>query len=479
VACALLVIYHPGGAAIAARPGALLEVATIGIGAAAVWAVVVAAPRPLWLIALCTFAFGISLTTSWPGRTWALAVDSLPAWLAAFLAAASLGAAAVVVVAGRGPARGRAPALLKAAAVCLVAGVVISTILAGPATTLAPAVLSFGVPVALAAVVVRRAPMPGESWLVLTALLAGAAVPSVIGIAAYVLEFGLPLNPGDLVSGKEALARPSLFQRVTFGNVGHFAALCVLLLPVAVTGAVRARATRLERAIACAAAVLLLAVLLLTLSRLALIAAFGTFLLLAYALATVRTRAAAAPLACAIAIALLFISPSMRGLFGGVAAPEPTQAAPALPAPASPAAGDASAAVRENALRTGLRVFADHAPFGVGSGRYPIYDPVNTAAHSLPVEVLAEHGVLAFAGLLLLILFVGVEIFRVLVARPPKPEDAVELRVACLLGAGSFLALGVVGGTALVVAQADVWAVALALLVALAATQGRQRADAG
>ena len=42
---------------------------------------------------------------------------------------------------------------------------------------------------------IKLRPAVEESWLILTALLAGVSVPAVVGIAAYVLQLGLPTSP--------------------------------------------------------------------------------------------------------------------------------------------------------------------------------------------------------------------------------------------------------------------------------------------
>jgi O-antigen ligase len=120
-------------------------------------------------------------------------------------------------------------------------------------------------------------------------------------------------------------------------------------------------------------------------------------------------------------------------------------------------------------VRTGARIALHHLPFGVGSGRYPDYDPVHTAPHSLPLEVAAEDGLLASMGLLAVLGWLLVALVRLLRAARGEKPPAFELRVACVVGSLAFLTLGFVGGVPLLLGSSNVWTALLALQVSLAA----------
>src|SRR5207249_58005 len=104
----------------------------------------------------------------------------------------------------------------------------------------------------------------------------------------------------------------------------------------------------------------------------------------------------------------------------------------------------------------GTAVFAEHMPWGVGSGQYDVYDPAHTASHSLLVQVLVEDGLIGAAGLVLVYIFVLREGARML-RRNIYSLDNAALRWACLLGAGSFLLQGLIAGVPLAIGSVAVW----------------------
>src|SRR6185437_13373276 len=350
---------------------------------------------------------------------WTLAIGHLPAGPDALLAPATVLLVLAVALDRHAHRHGRMPGSLRLAAL-----------------------LEIIVPLAVGWLVIRRSPDVEDAWVMVTGLLAGVSVPALIGIAAYVLQLGFPTSAADLIDGKSTLAQTLLFQQVTYGNVDHFAVLAVLLLPAAVLGAVRPRALAVERGIAIVATLLLVAVLLLILSRLSLAAGIAELVVLAALLSWRRAPAPAASVAVlAGCLLLLLASPSIRSIYTGssAGAAATTTSSVAVPTPApepAPSSLQRSATLREGAVQTGLRVFEHHAPFGVGTGQYPLYDPVHTAPHSLFVELLAENGVLGAGGLLAVAWYVLAAFLRVL-RRPPGGDF--ELQLACLLGAGAFL----------------------------------------
>jgi hypothetical protein len=417
--------------------------------------------------------FVLPLTNTWPARAWERGTDKVPELLGALAAPSSLALLAAAALtrhalAGR---RAHAPLALALGAAAVAAGAFLAAVLSGdPGAALGSAWLQIGVPVAAAWLIFRIGPDLRAAELILLGGLAAAEVPCLVGAAAYVLDFGVPQDSGDLAEGKVALARPHLLQEVTFGNVGHIAALAVILLPVAIVlnffGS-----RRLVRAAGAASTATLVLVLLLMVSRFALLAALLAALGLAVLLG-LRSgyRIAAACGSGFVLIALVLASPAVRNPESAAAGAAPSAGSGP---PSSPPIGSRSLEVREGAARAGVRVAAHHLPFGVGSGRYPLYDPVHTAPHSLPLEVVAEDGLLAGLGLLAVAGWLVLALVRLLQAtRGPKPPGF-ELRVACVVGALAFLTLGFLGGVPLLLGSSNVWTALLGVQVALAAILAR------
>ena len=466
------------------RPGALLEVATIGVAGAALWLAIGQAAVGRSTAVLAGLSFAVCLTNTWPGRGWTLAIGHLPAGPDALLAPATVLFVLAALLDRRAPRHGRAPTSLRLAAGLIVAAVVVSTLIAAKAAPGGAALLEFLVPLAVGALVIRRSPGLEDSWVVVTGLLAGVSVPALVGISAYVLQLGFPTSAAALTTGKSTLTETLLFQQLTFGNVDHFAVLVVLLLPAAALGAVRPARPADPACDRC--------------SR-DLPAARNPASRPQPALARGFDRGARRPRGAADVAARTGRS-RMHCRSGGLPDPpvrEPPDPGPlqrlrrgrdrhlvtqltcpgagAAPAPAPvPAKGslNRSATFRESAVRTGLRVFKHHAPFGVGTGQYPLYDPVHTAPHSLLVELLAENGILGAAALLAVGWYICAALLRLL--RRPR-RDGFELELACLLGAGAFLGVAVLGGAALLNGYTDVWPVALAVLLGLSVRFYRER----
>jgi hypothetical protein len=466
-------------AAFAIRPGALLEVALIGVAGALV-VPALESTAAAWLLALVGLAFVLPLTNTWPARAWERGTDQLPHVLGALAAPSSLAllAAAAVALPVRADGRGRAPLALTLAAAGLAVGAFLAAVLsAGPGGALASAWLQIGVPIAIGWLILRIGPNVRAAEVILLGALAAAEVPCLVGATAYMLDFGIPHDSGDLAEGKVALARPHLLQEVTFGNVGHIAALAVILLPIAIVlnffGS-----RRLVRAVGAASTASLVVVLLLMVSRFALLSALLAALGLAVLLGLrAGYRIAAACAAGFVLIALVLASPAVRNpesAAAGSSSPAQSGRPSPSPSPSSRPVESRSLEVREGAVRSGLRVAAHHLPFGVGSGRYPLYDPVHTAPHSLPLEVVAEDGLLAGLGLLALTGWLILALVPLLRAtRGPKPPGF-ELRVACVVGALAFLTLGFLGGVPLLLGSSDVWTALLAVQVSLAAILARR-----
>jgi hypothetical protein len=309
-----------------------------------------------------------------------------------------------------------------------------------------------------------------------------------IALGSFLLTFGFPRTTEDLVTAKMLLVRPHLLQEATFGNVGHLADFALLVMPATLLGAGRLRSPRALRAallLAAAGSVLLL---LITVSRSALLIGASVALWLTVLLALRRDwRAAMPPLvACAVLVAVSFSPPirsSLSQLVPQVMVGAKPSASPGVTAPPSGApsfldqahlgsvtlgAEEESERQRIDAVKTGLTVYAQRMPFGVGPGRYETYDPTHTASHSLFVETLAEYGALgalAIVWLTLLVVQTGVR----LAVRRARADDLYLLQVAAVAGAGGFLAHGILAGTPLAMGPVNVWATLFWIQLGLAA----------
>jgi hypothetical protein len=440
------------------RPGFLLEAATAGIAGALLWSAVREARPTRPVLALVAGCALVPLLNTWPARVYHAAWESRVILLAASLSLSSLVAGALLVLVRR-QLRPRWSLVACAAGLALAAAAVSTAFADDSVAAAAGAWSAIVVPVAFAVVVATVVRSKADARLVLTALLAGALVPATAGIGAYVLGFGVPWTPADLVEAKIALFRTQLFQEITFGNVGHLADFALLLLPAALLLPFDRGAPVPSRIIASVAAAELTLCLLLVLSRGALTIA-AAILAVAGAVAMLRrSPAAIAPLAVSLLFVAVLLSPSVRGTLtpevGGVSVVDP------------------SAVERVDAVEAGLEIARDALPEGVGSSRYLAYDPVHTAPHSLWIEVLAELGVLGLAALALVAAAVASAAWWLL--RRPRLGSGELVVGSAVAGAAAFLGHGLAAGAPLAVGRVNVWAIMLAVLVMLAA--GAARSD--
>ena len=134
---------------------------------------------------------------------------------------------------------------------------------------------------------------------------------------------------------------------------------------------------------------------------------------------------------------------------------------------------DPSAVARFDAAETGLTIAREALPWGIGSSRYPAYDPVHTAPHSLWIEIFAELGVLGLTALALIAAAVASAAWWLL--RRPRIGSEELVVGSAAAGAAAFLGHGLAAGAPLAVGRVNVWAVMLAVLVMLAC--GAARSD--
>ncbi len=456
-------------------PGETLELALLGIAATAAWLEVRDAGWDRFQVVVGVAVFAVPLLSTWPARKWQAGVSRLPAPLDAVFNLHALLVLAALVAGGRlGTAR-----LRRARRPLLVAlGLLVLGALAGAAanasrSALGDAWIGILVPIALGLAVAGAVRSARDGWRYVALAVTSALVPCGVGIAAYVLSFGVPSSGGDLVFGKLALFRPLLFQDVTFGNVDHFADVVLLLLaPAALALTERALSIRI-RIVIFAATIGLLAVLFLVLSRSALTFAFLSLAMAAaYAARPHCWQSLISPVAAAVVVLAVAATPAVSRSIGSLL---PGGSGPSSATSQTAPAVDTSETMRVDAIKTGLRVARHHLPFGVGSGRYPAYDPVHTAPHSLFVQVFAEDGVLGALGLAALVLVLVVDAVILLFDRR-RPPAVVLLQVACAAGSLAFLADAVSSGAPLALGQLNVWPLLLALLVG--AWQGVRKLDA-
>jgi O-antigen ligase len=439
-----------------ARRGELLEVALVGAAGAVAWTIVRGARLTLSRAALLTLAFLAPLLNTWPVRVFDSARVSFGFTLWALSGIPSL----LVLVAALTHRRWsvRLPRLLLLSiAVVTLAAVASSLASDRPTSAAAGSWVALVVPALFGLLLAQSLPSRTEAERYVGVAVLAGAVPALIGIAAYLLEFGFPTSGSELVEVKALLYRPHFFQEATFGNVDHLADFALVLLGPALAVAL-SRAPRAVRAGAGVAAAAFAAVLILVLSRSALLLGAVECLALgvAFAVGGSRRRAGALPAAVGVVLIAIALTPSVSGSIAKLLPPTLSHS--------TTTAATSSESVRVSAIRTGLRIFEDHAPWGVGTAQYPRYDPVHTAPHSLAVQLLAENGVLGLAGLALLALFLLDRTTRLILSRRQRDAEPV-VPLGCAAGALALLAEGAVAGVPLSIGPVSVWALLLWLLV--------------
>jgi hypothetical protein len=457
------------------RPAYLLETAGLGLALATAWLGLAWVPLSRSRLAVLAVLFATPLVATWPGRRLAGELDAQPALLAALLSPSSLLLAVAWLACARERVAMHVPRLLAAAALAAVLGGVTAGLgAADPAAALGDAWLAIAVPIG-AALLVARARLSGvDAWRALHVLLAAACVPLVVAVAAYLTTFGLPGGGADLQQARAELFRSGLVQELVLGNVSNLGSFCAALLPVAIVAAACTTAGRLGRAVSAAAAACSGLVLLLVLTRAAFVMAVLAVVLVAALFALQgRRRHALAAAGCALALVLpVLASAPLRDVYGLAAPAQPAAAAGPIRLAATavslpPLAGD-SVDVRRAAIERGLEVGRDHLPWGVGSGQYPRYDPVQTATHSLPVTLLAETGLLGVTAFVLLCIAVALALWRLPLRRPPTSDD--DVRLAAGSGAALLLVLGAAAGLPLALDDVNVWPLLLWILTAMLVT---------
>ncbi len=280
------------------KPGELLELVVLSAVASFAWWVARsgsgAAPIALGL-------FLVPLVNTWPARVLQLVPDRLQWPLPAFLSVGSVLIALLIIVVR--PHWKSLPVRLVAVGMPFLLAGALSTISAQHhLDAFGQAWLAFAVPIGLGLLVASTR----ATWTAATTLLLGFVTPAIVGIAAYVLSFGVPLSGADLVRAKAELYRPHRFQDLTYGNVGHIGDLALLLLPLAFLAPVAWRRDRVMRAVSTSVALVILCVLVLVLSRSTLVVALVMLAGVATLLA-IRGHWGAVPPAAAVAIIALVL----------------------------------------------------------------------------------------------------------------------------------------------------------------------------
>jgi O-Antigen ligase len=475
------------------RPGELLEFAALGFAGAFYWRLMSRATARQRLLALPFLA--APLLNTWPASRYTYVVDAalphgsfvlsnIPSVLLLAAAAATLRARKLL----------RPHPLLLGAMVCLLIGGIAATIAATDfSASLQAWWLTFAVPIGLAYLLAGTVRTVAEVWLYISIAVVSALIPVTVGIAAYVLQFGLPSSGEELVRNKQALSRPLLVQDITLGNVSHLGDLVMLLLPAAVLWATMRIQSRVARTIATVASVGYVIALIIVLERAEIFFSGLALAVLGFVLIIREGRRSLIVPGLALA-ALVAVSaspavvdyyralvPSGSSAPAEVSRPSPAQprrlkppktrqppppfAVPAL----HPRLTDASTETRMEAVRKGLRIFRANAPFGVGPGQYEQYDATFTAAHSLPVQLLAEDGVLGGVGFLLVVAYMAREAIRLRRRSQALAAPVLHLRLALLGGTTLFLAQATATGSLFAVGALNVWATLFWLQLGLVA----------
>jgi hypothetical protein len=465
----------------AARPGELFEIALIGVAGAISWLVVRSRTLTATEVLLTALAFATPLLDTWPVRVYDDGRAHFGVFVSALTAIPSLLVVAATITHLRSSRRRPVPRLYLSILALLALAVVTSSAFATHRVdALAAGWISLLVPCAFGLLLAWTIETAEDVWRYATIVVAAGLVPATIGIAAYVLELGFPTSGADLVLGKVSLFRPHLLQDITFGNVGHLADMALALLLPALALVVR-RGSPVVRVAGVAASLAMLGAIILTLSRstltIAVVAAAAAAITLAW---RSRTAATAQAAACALLVVVL-ATPAVRQSFSGLvpakAAPAPAGSATrppgSQPGSAAVESSDVSEKVRVSAISTGFRVFRHHAPFGVGSGQYPLYDPVHTAPHSLGLQLLAENGIFGATALAVLVVLLVWNVLRVLGRLRRRATDVVPVLV-CGGAALAVLLEGLVAGLVLSIGDVVVWPLLLFLLTACSAPPPRE-----
>jgi hypothetical protein len=449
--------------ATAVRPGELFEMSLIAAAGAVAWGILATDPSARRMRAVAALMLAIPLVNTWPARAWVAAFDETPTTVQVLLAPSTLLIAAAVSLAPRRlPSRETLPYAIAAGAL-LVAAAISSLLSDHPGDALAATIHSYAFPAALGVATAASVHRVSEGWTLIQLAAIGAAVPAIVGVAAYIVSFGVPLSSAELLEAKVALVRPYLFQELTFGNVGHLADLVLLTLPAAVLGSVFPDSARWLRVASGIAAAALSSALLLTASRSAMAIAGAEMAFIATLLLVIRRpRSALAPLAVLAVLAVVALSPDVRRTYSELV---PSVNVSELQVTVL----DESAVVRLRALETGLRIAGDNLPFGIGPGQYRASDELYTAPHSLLIQILAENGILGGLAALALAALLATDGVRGLRAGQRANHDLFLLRAASLVGAFGFLLHGIAAGAPLAVGQVNVWAALFWLQVGVVA----------
>jgi hypothetical protein len=469
------------------RPGELLEWALIGAAGA-----VLASQRAIYgtpaLALACLAAFAAPLENVWPVRTFEVATAHVPLLPDVAGNVPSLLLVVALALPSCRRALRRAPRLLAVPAGLVVVGGLIATIFAADFRSALQAwLVGLVVPAAWGLLIAGVVRSERDAWLVLGAAVSAAVVPLFVGVAAYVLEFGVTASPNQLMRNKFFLVRPHLIQDAVLGNLAHFGDLAILVLPAAALG-LSARTLAPHARLACATAVLGVSlVLVLILERVAIVLGLaGLAGLLAIAVGRRTWSAVALALAFLLVLSVAVRQP-VRGYIGSaVGVGSSVVKVSGVPVPAGPSTPgvvaspgttggltkDTSTEMRAGAVSEAWHLYRGH-PIGLGPGQYPAYDPVHTAAHSLPVQLLAEDGPLALVGFIVLFAIVVVELLRLLRGYLTRSAAAPYLRLAALGGALLFLTEATVTGSQLAVNEINLWGLLLWLQIAIAVALAR------
>ena len=284
-------------------------------------------------------------------------------------------------------------------------------------------------------------------------LAAGALVPLVAGLAAFVAEWGTPDLPTALSAYRDVM-RMALYEAATFGNRGNTAAFLVLLAPILLLTSIDPRKRGWLRAF-CAVTLLLVAC---NLAILQVRAAFVALTVAVVCVWTFRLGVRRVPWLVAVLASAWFLFAAADPDFGLRLQEQ------MLPVLTVDTDADASVDQRVQAIEEGWRIFERNWAFGIGPGGALSKHPQDSA-HQFQVQEAMEIGVLGLVGSTLFSISVLVALGRTMFRRR-DPAD--EIRFAMLIGPASYVIYAILANVAMGFSSINVWTVLTASMLALA-----------
>lgn len=276
-----------------------------------------------------------------------------------------------------------------------------------------------------------------EMQTIVKAAIGAACIPLAFGWYEFYKNFGLLVSVNKWMYAKFDFIKIYSYQAVTFGNVGHTMDFILLFFPIAVYFLFKKDESIYSRMYMTSVLLLMLLNILIVFSRSGIITLLLTLLAAILFIVPGRIKLIAIPVTLGL--------PIIAGWMAGGALVERFKAL---------ISGDASTSERLQAIHTGMKIFEEHIITGAGTGVYHHYDQVLTAAHSLPVSLAAENGVLGLIGYLFILVTLAWTAFF-LWKRSGKHSIGFEL--ALWLSCVGFFFQGTIAGTNFSIMDVATW----------------------